>query len=433
MQPLRRILRKIGGGVDCLFVIPDRVDPLNCIHVGVSSIAAYVYEEGGFKSHALNTCLFTDNEIAELLTRHSYRYALITLCSGQEEMVKSLTKIIKSVDSRIKIVVGGPHPTVTREDILKKDKNIDFLIVGEGEKACLELLSSVSLSNIKGLIYRDEGGKIVVNPSREYIEDLDEIPPPKLDIYLKPQWQEYPIITSRGCVYRCNFCCSSEIWKHKLRFKSVEKIKQEISHLVKLMSPEDYLVISDDFFNFHKERTLELCGVLKKFNYKYFVRGIRADKVDDEVAFALRSSGCMGCGVGIESVDDNSLRMMNKHIKFWQIERGCSFLMKYGISICGQFIIGNIGDTLETVKRSIEFGKRLHTASFYPIYVLPGTALEKYVKDNNLLFPKPYKVDRLTGSLKEAYIFFETPIFPLEDRIEAIRLADEEGFLTYGS
>jgi radical SAM superfamily enzyme YgiQ (UPF0313 family) len=93
----------------------------------------------------------------------------------------------------------------------------------------------------------------------------------------------------------------------------------------------------------------------------------------------------MSCGVGIESVDDTSLRMMGKHIRFEQIERGCKFLMRHRIDICGQFIIGNIGDTLETVKKSIEFGKKLHLASFYPIYVLPGTALEKYVKDNNLL------------------------------------------------
>jgi radical SAM superfamily enzyme YgiQ (UPF0313 family) len=385
MQSLKRLLRKISDPADCLFIIPDRVDPLNCIHVGISSIAAYIYEKGGFKSHALNTSLFTDNEITELLTNHYYKYVLITMIYGQEEMVKSLTSIIKSIDSRIKIVVGGPHPTVTREDILKKDKNIDFLVVGEGEKACLELLSEVSLSNIKGLIYRNAEGKIVINPNREYIENLDEIPSPKLDIYLKQQWQEYPIITSRGCVYKCNFCCSSVIWKHKLRLKSIGKIEQEIFQIVKIMTPKDYIVISDDFFNFYKERTLELCEVLKKFNLRYFVRGIRADKVDDEVAYALKSSGCMSCGVGIESVDDTSLRMMGKHIRFEQIERGCKFLMRHRIDICGQFIIGNIGDTLETVKKSIEFGKKLHLASFYPIYVLPGTALEKYVKDNNLL------------------------------------------------
>lgn len=280
MQSLKRLLRKISDSADCLFIIPDRVDPLNCIHVGISSIAAYIYEKGGFKTHALNSSLFTDSDIIDLLSNCHYKYVLITMISGQEETVKSLTSMIKSIDSRIKIVVGGPHPTVTREDILKKDGNIDFLVVGEGEKACLELLSGVSLLTIKGLIYRNAEGKILINPDREYIEDLDEIPSPKLDIYLKQQWQEYPIITSRGCAYKCNFCCSSVIWKHKLRLKSIAKIEQEILQLLMIMTTKDYIVISDDFFNFHKERTLELCEVLKKFNLRYFVQGIRADKVN---------------------------------------------------------------------------------------------------------------------------------------------------------
>ena len=72
-----------------------------------------------------------------------------------------------------------------------------------------------------------------------------------------------------------------------------------------------------------------------------------------EIARNLSESGCMSCGVGIESVDNNSLKTMNKHLTFEQIERGCKLLMDNNIEICGQFIIGNIGDTLETVKKSV--------------------------------------------------------------------------------
>lgn len=200
--------------------------------------------------------------------------------------------------------------------------------------------------------------------------------------------------------------------------------------LVPTMRKDEYIVINDDMFNFRKERTVELCNVFRKYDVKYFARGIRADRVDAEIARNLSESGCMSCGVGIESVDNNSLKMMNKHLTFEQIERGCKLLMDNNIEICGQFIIGNIGDTLETVKKSIEFGKQLHVASFYPIYVLPGTALEEYVIKNNLMLPEPYLVTGLTGPKKNAYIFFETSIFSLEDRIKAIRLADEAGFLT---
>jgi radical SAM superfamily enzyme YgiQ (UPF0313 family) len=121
---------------------------------------------------------------------------------------------------------------------------------------------------------------------------------------------------------------------------------------------------------------------------------------------------------------------MRKHLTTEQIEEGCNCLIRYDIPISGQFIIGNIGDTLESVKKSIEFAKILHNPSFYPIYVLPQTHLEKYVKEKNLLFKEPYVVTGLKGKKKTAHIFFETDIFPLEDRIDAILLADSYGYLS---
>ncbi len=154
-----------------------------------------------------------------------------------------------------------------------------------------------------------------------------------------------------------------------------------------------------------KKRTLKLCDIFKKLDIKYFVRGIRADKVDSDIAMALKDSGCFGCGVGVESVNDSSLKMMNKNVRFDEIERGCKLLMENGISICGQFIIGNIGDTLETVKRSIEFGKKINVASFYPIYVLAGTELEDYVMKNKLMLPNPYKVNGLKGQKKMMHTY----------------------------
>jgi radical SAM superfamily enzyme YgiQ (UPF0313 family) len=350
--------------------------------------------------------------------------------TGQHEHVISISELIKSVDPKIKIVIGGPHIAISKYEMLEKSSDIDYLIVGEGEKTALELLENAPLAEIKGLIYRDPNEAIIENPDRPFTENLDEFPAPDLDIYLRTNWLEYPIITSRGCVYKCNFCCSSKIWKHKLRFRSIESIEKEIFQIKKRLGRNDHIIISDDFFNFKKERTLKLCDIFKKFGIKYFVRGIRADKVDSEIAAALKVSGCIGCGIGVESVDNSSLKMMNKNVRFDEIERGCKLLMENGISICGQFIIGNIGDTLETVKRSIEFGKKISVACFYPIYILPGTELEDYVMKNKLLLPNPYKVDGLKGQKKnDAYIFFETEIFPLADRIKAMHLADEAGFL----
>ena len=422
--------KTISDNPSCLFIVPDRESPVNSVHIGVSSIASYIFSKGKFDSHAINTSLFNDEEIEYLLKRYRYKYVFITMLSGQEETVYSISELIKNLLDDVKVVVGGPHVTVTGNDAIKNCSYIDYLVVGEGEEPALELLNGFKVDEIKGLIYRDELNNIVINAERPLNMNLDTFPIPRRDIYIRSNWKEHVILTSRGCPFKCNFCCSSKIWKHRLRFRSISEIDKELSMLVPTMRKDEYIVINDDMFNFRKERTVELCNVFRKYDVKYFARGIRADRVDAEIARNLSESGCMSCGVGIESVDNNSLKMMNKYLTFEQIERGCKLLMDNNIEICGQFIIGNIGDTLETVKKSIEFGKQLHVASFYPIYVLPGTALEEYVIKNNLMLPEPYLVTGLTGPRKTAYIFFETSIFPLEDRIKAIRLTDEAGFLT---
>ncbi len=236
----------------CLFIIPDREAPLNCAHVGISSIASYIYEYGRFNSQGINTCLFSDAEIKELIQKNQYEYVFITMTTGQHEHVISISKLIKSVDAKIKIVIGGPYIAITKYEMLEKSSDIDYLIVGEGEKTALELLEKSPLAGIKGLIFRDENGAIIENPERPFTENLDEFPAPKLDIYLRTNWLEYPIITSRGCVYKCNFCCSSKIWGHKLRFRSIESIEKEVFQIIKIMGKNDYIIISDDFFNFKK-------------------------------------------------------------------------------------------------------------------------------------------------------------------------------------
>ncbi len=413
--------------VDNLFIIPDRSMPLNCVHIGISSIAAYIYSKG-YNSRALNTSLFADEDIKEIL-KSGYNYIFVTMIDGQTDDIYHLARLVKSVSPNTKIVVGGPHITVTGTKELEMCEHIDYLVVGEGEDTVLELLQNKPVAHIKGLIFRNEG-EIVINEHREFIENLNMYPSPKRDIYLRTNWSEHPIVTSRGCLYGCSFCCSAKIWNHNCRFLSVTKVEDDIKSIVRIVKKNEIIVISDDFFNFDKTRTIELCEMFKKYQIKYFARGLRADKVDDNVAKALKDSGCVGVGIGIESFDNSALKMMRKHLTTEQIEEGCNCLIRYDIPISGQFIIGNIGDTLESVKKSIEFAKILHNPSFYPIYVLPQTHLEKYVKEKNLLFKEPYVVTGLKGKKKTAHIFFETDIFPLEDRIDAILLADSYGYLS---
>src|SRR3989338_769989 len=146
-------------------------------------------------------------------------------------------KTVKNIDPSIRIVFGGPHPTVVPEECLRSE--VDYVVRGEGEFTMLELCQSIekgkSPKGIKGVSYKSTG-KIVNNPARELIEDLNELPFPArdlfpLDRYVSPTTKalvlgkgfggEYTeMISSRGCPYNCTYCSSFVTFGHRIRFRS---------------------------------------------------------------------------------------------------------------------------------------------------------------------------------------------------------------------
>ncbi len=186
--------------------------------------------------------------------------------------------------------------------------------------------------------------------------------------------------------------------------------------------------INDDLFNLSPKRTYELLGVLRRYPFPYFACGVRADRIDEDIAKEMRRSGITGCGVGIESADPFALKVMNKSETIGEIEEGIRHLQNCGIHVCGQFIIGNRGDTLASVQKSIDFARKLalHSARFYAAVLYPGTPLTGYVQANHYQLSEPVWVTKDSPSTG---IYFETPEFPLADRIEAIRCAYDAGFV----
>jgi len=188
--------------------------------------------------------------------------------------------------------------------------------------------------------------------------------------------------------------------------------------------------INDDMFNMRRDRTLALMKIFKSYPFRYFPRGMRADRLDAETAKAMREAGVVGTSIGIESADNESLRLMCKGETIEEIERGIRHLRDNGIGIVGQFIIGNIGDTLETVKKTIDFAlrHRFEDVNMSCAIPFPGTALREYVLRNNLMLDQPHHFDRrIDGG--NTVIYFETPSFPLADRIMAVELAVAAGLL----
>ncbi len=155
-----------------------------------------------------------------------------------------ISNLTKEVDSKILTVIGGPHVTLVPKEFLEETKNVDIAVIGEGEYGMLEVVQAFEgkklLKEILGISYR-QNGVVVVNRSRPFMKDLDELPYPAYDLvdmekYLNPQigyrsFQDRAIsmITSRGCPFNCCFCAVHLHMGQKFRAHSAEYVARSHS------------------------------------------------------------------------------------------------------------------------------------------------------------------------------------------------------------
>jgi anaerobic magnesium-protoporphyrin IX monomethyl ester cyclase len=413
-----------------LFINPDRhLTTEHIVPQGISAIAAYL-QERGIKSHALITSTSDDEFILDNIDRWGYPYVGFYANSDAVTIrsVRDLTEKIKARRPQTTLLAGGPHATLAPLELMAEIPLIDACVQGEGEQTCFELFSGASKKSIRGITFRDDQ-KVIQNAGRPLLQ-TGELSAPIRDIFFNPDWTAHSLSTSRGCPNNCHFCIGHRIYGRTIRFRPLEQINLELQWIYEHGDHSLVVSINDDMFNMKRSRTLALMEIFKKYPFQYFPRGVRADRLDEETTRAMREAGVVGTSIGIESADNEALRAMRKGETIEDIERGIHHLRNNGIGIVGQFIIGNIGDTLETVKKTIEFALRhkfegINMSCAIPF---PGTDLREYVLQNGLLLKEPYVAARgiINGGTT---IFFETPSFPLSDRIKAVELAVEAGLL----
>jgi len=374
------------------------------------------------------------------LKENNYTIAGMASTVFDHPSAKKLASIIKGHSKETKVIVGGAHPTLVKDKILKEDKNFDFVLVGEGEltfsELCIALRDNKDFNEIKGLVFRKEN-KIITNQERIFNNNLDELPYPD---YSKFDLKKYhgdttikgiikrktifPMSTSRGCPYSCTFC-SVPVFTGKLfRIRSPENVIGEMK-----MLKEKYNVgkidILDDNFTMNLARAKNICKLMieNNINVKWSTpNGVRADRLDDELVGLMKKSGCDDIAVGIESVDNDVLKKMKKGENIEAIERGIDLLKKHNINIKGFFIIGSNGETKESALRMIEFAKKhnFKQARFSMLIPYPGTEMASWIDQNDY-----WSVDNPEEELvkyadmgEQLKPIYNTPEFPLQDKID---------------
>jgi len=411
------------------FIFPNKDRRYRTIHLGLAYLASYARQfHDDLEFRVLDTRVASSKE-TKMFFKNEFDLIGITVFSPVYFEVKNLFNKIRKEHPETPVCLGGPYVTTMREEIFEETP-ADFAVYGEGEITFSELISHLKgerkLENIKGLMFRNGNGKPVVNPSREKIKDLNELPLPAYDIFPMGRYPLHRMVTSRGCPYGCAWCNSSSIWDQTYRTTDPEKMVEEIEFLIRNYGKKIF-VFGDNSFNIDLTRVERFCDLLleKKIDILWSV-SLRADIMTPEAARKMRKAGCYNVSIGIESANDDILGKIGKGTTIEKISEGIKILQDAGIEIMSQYVMGSPGETLETIKESIEFAKKVRCdyTNFYAILPYKGTAQWDYVKNNGkLLVDKIHDFHSINPR-----IVFETPEFPYEDRLTALKLVKKQGY-----
>ncbi|MDK2785806.1 MAG: anaerobic magnesium-protoporphyrin monomethyl ester cyclase [Thermotoga sp.] len=287
------------------------------------------------------------------------------------------------------VVMGGPHATAFYETILRQGL-CDYVVLGEGERAFLDLVESIANKekhpHIPGVAYVKDGD-IFMMPSR-FIENLDDLPFPdreKVHLYRTKFAGERAtsLITSRGCPFNCEFCSASQFMGRRIRWRSVENVVDELKILKKMGYGS--VIFFDDNFTINPKRVVNLCEEMlrKDLRFKWWAFS-RADELlgHEDMVEAMSKAGCKMLFIGFESADDEVLEEYGKNLKSGIAFDVVKFLKKYRIDVFASFVIGALKDTKKTIEKTVKFARKLKASivQFSILTPYPGTALFEKLK-----------------------------------------------------
>ncbi len=409
-------------------IFPNRSRKDKTVHIGLGYLASYARSQHSDLSiKILDTRVATKKEYRAFFEQKWDLFGITVLSPVYQEVI-DLVKILKNDFPGVPVCLGGPYVTTLMEEIFEETP-ADFAVYGEGEITFSELITELkggkNFEKIKGLMFLRQG-QVFTNPPREQIRNLESLPMPAYDLFPMNRYPMHRIATSRGCPFKCVFCNSSSIWLGKWRKRPVDDIINEIEYLLKHYKKKIFF-FNDNSFNVDKNRVEDFCNTLIEKDIKVmWTTPVRPELITKPLAELMKEAGCYNVGVGIESANNKILQNIKKQNTIENIQHGIRIFKEAGIEVLGQFVIGSPGDTIETVKESLEFAKKseLDFVMFYSVVPFKGTDQWDYVQRFGKFF------DNKTHKFHDTHprIAFETPEFTYQDRLEVINLAKEAGY-----
>jgi len=330
-----------------------------------------------------------------------------------------------------RIVLGGVHPTVLPEEVLSEPA-IDVAARGEGERTIVELAAEKPLEEVAGISFRMDG-TVFHTVDRRLIEDLNTLPFPAY--HLLPMSKYRPaagaakrlpatsVLATRGCPSRCTFCY--RLCGRRLRVRSGRKVAEEVKLLQDRYGVRE-ICFYDDIFTMVKREVKAFCEGIRDLGVDLTWSCFsRIDTFNEDVFRMMKDAGCHQVMFGVETYNRQILENISKRNDPERVEWVVRTTQKIGIEVRAAFMLGNPGETVETMEENIRFAIRLNPdiAIFNITTPFPGTEMFNWADRNGLLKTRDWRDYNVSIPV------MELPTVPSEKVLECYRAAHRRFYL----
>lgn len=373
--------------------------------LGLAYIAS-ILEKTGYEVSIIDQFAdkITDKELLNIVKKDSPQIIGFSALTSVIQNVKKLVTGIREFSRDSKIIVGNLHGTCFPDEVLREGI-ADIVVRGEGESTMLELcqlfIERESLEGLPGISFKIDG-KIIHNPDRGLIDNLDSLPFPAwhlfdLDNYIHHPMlgisgaRALPITASRGCPYRCYYCSQDKTY-NRVRYRNLNNVVEEIKYFNDIFNI-NFFGFCDAYFPFNEESGIEFSnliirnGLHKKI--KWFTE-TRVDKVTPRLLRAMREAGAHIIMYGIEVGNVEILQSLNKGTTLEEAKIAIKETKKAGILAQGLFMLGLPGETEKSCRDTIKFAKELN-CDFVKFNIATPYPGSKFFEDfrKTKIFSKP--------------------------------------------
>ncbi|TRZ51521.1 radical SAM protein [bacterium] len=334
-----------------------------------------------------------DNSLETAVLTFHPEYVGMSVVTGSRTNAFRLCKVIKTIDPRVKVLLGGPHftPLSARQAVELYGDRIDFCVLGYGERALSQLISGEDPHSISGLVFQHQ--KTIVETSfhrRASSEDL--VVPDYSLLHLKKyklriqSMASLPLFTSRGCPNKCIFCAAGA-FSRNIVFFPVDLVKRTIDAIYSLGYRA--ITVQDDSFGLDRKKAYEVLEYLASKGIAYSIKS-RIEVLEDDYLLALKNTGCCGVKFGVESVVPHVVERLNKSIRLDRLEHVLQTGSRLKLRMGAYFLVGNPGESYQDAMKTIRFTGQLLHRGVDPLiaigcFIFPGTALEEISKEEGVI------------------------------------------------